>query len=76
MDHKSDKPTLKQSKKPKKLGCSSITLQRYRQDLNMFSPYRNPPDSKKRKQKISTCQHDLEETSIDLKRIVTNDLNG
>ena len=55
----------------KDLGCSSSTLQRYRQDINMLSPYRIPPNSHKRKQYISNREHDLERfqmTSIELKR--------
>ena len=70
-------PNLKQDQVAKKLGCSSSTLQRYRQGLNMLPPFSIPPKSHKRKQKISNREHDLERpqmTSIDLKRPQTNDL--
>ena len=65
-------PRLRQDQKAKELGCSSSTLQRYRQDMNFLSRYRIPPNSHKRRQKISNREHDLERpqlTSIDLKRI-------
>ena len=63
----------------KELGCSSSTPQRYRQDINMNSPYRVPPNKNKRKQKISNREHDLDRpqmTSKDLKRrqLTANDL--
>ena len=48
---------------------SNSTLQRYRQYLNMLSPYRIPHKTQKRKQKIS--HHDLERpqmTSNDQKK--------
>ena len=53
------------------MGCPSSTLQRYRQDINMLSPFIIPPNNHKRKQKISNREHDLERpqmTSNDLKR--------
>ena len=37
-----------------------FNLQQCRQDINMLSPYRIPPNSNKRKQKTSNCEHDLE----------------
>ena len=63
---------LRQDQIAKELGCSSITLQRYRHDKYMFSPYRIPPNSHKRKQKILNRKHDLERpqlTSDDLKNL-------
>ena len=71
MEIKSMNPNLGQDQIAKKLGCSSSTLQRYRNDINMLSPYRIPANSQKRKQKISNPEHDLEMlqmTSNDLKR--------
>ena len=66
-----ENPKMKQSEKADQLGYSSSTLQRYRNDINMLSPYRIPPNSNKRKQKIPNHAHDLERpqmTSNDLKR--------
>ena len=53
MTKKSIKTETKQFEIAKELGCSSSSLQRYRHDIKMLSPYRIPPDSHKRKQKIS-----------------------
>ena len=51
------------------MGCSNSTLQHYRHDINMLSPFRIPLNSSKRKQKISNREHDLEKLSTnDLKR--------
>ena len=50
---------LKQNQLAKELGCSSSTLQRYRNDVNMLSPHRISTNSHKRKQKISNCENDL-----------------
>ena len=49
---KSVNPKLGQDQVPKKLGCSSSTLQRFRHDINMLSPFKIPPISCKRRQKI------------------------
>ena len=46
---KYEKPKMKQSEKANQLGFSSRTLQRYRNDVNMLSPYRiQPNDANKR----------------------------
>ena len=37
---KNENPNLKQSEIANQLGSSSSTLQRYRNDINMLSPYR------------------------------------
>ena len=71
MEIKFFNPRLKQDQTAKELGCSSSTLQRYRQDINTLSPYRIPPINNKRKKKITNREHDLERpqmTSNDLKR--------
>ena len=68
---KSINPKLKQSELAKVLSCSTSTLQRYRYVIYMLSTYRIPPNSHKRRQKISNREHDLERprmTSEDLKR--------
>ena len=69
MEVKSINPNLEKSEIANELGCSSIYLQRYRQDINMFSLYRIPRNSHK-KQIVSNREHDLERpqmTSNDLK---------
>ena len=42
---KYENPKLKQSQIANQLGLSSSTLQRYRIDMNMFSPYRICPNN-------------------------------
>ena len=64
MSKKSTSPRLRQDQIPKEFGCSSSTLQRYRQDINMLSPYKNPPNNHRRRQKILNREHDLEKTQI------------
>ena len=68
MEIKSVNLILRQDQIAKELGCSSNTLQRYRNDIKMLSPYRISSNSKKTKRKVPN--HDLERpqmTSIDLK---------
>ena len=49
---KYENPKMKQSQIANQLGLSSSTLQRYRNDINMVSPYRiNPNNVKKRTKK-------------------------
>ena len=64
MEIKSANLRIRQGRIAKELGCSSGTLQRYRQDINMLSPYRIPPNSHKRKQKISNFEHDFEKPQM------------
>ena len=46
---KYENPKMKQSEIANQLGMSSSTVQRYRNDINMLSPYRiNPNNTKKR----------------------------
>ena len=59
---------------------ASSTLQQNRNDMNMFSLYRIPPNSNKRRQNISNREYDFERlqvTSNDLKRpqINSGDIN-
>ena len=74
---KSINPKLNQSDFAEELAISISTLQRYRKERNMFSPYRIPPSSSKtntRKQKTSNhTEHDLKATSNDF-RMTSNDL--
>ena len=78
---KSINPKLGQSEIAKELGYSSDNLQRYKNDRNMLSPYKIPPDNtNKRRQKISIREHDLEGTQMtsnDLKRrqMTSEDVN-
>ena len=72
MVRKSMNPRLRQDQLAKELGCSGSTLQRYRQDINLLSAYKIPPNSNKRKQKLSNREKDLERhqmTSNVLKRL-------
>ena len=49
---KYENPRMRQSEIANQLGMSSSTLQRYRNDINMLSPYRiNPNNVKKRSKK-------------------------
>ena len=75
---KDEKPKLKQSEIANQLGLSSSTLQRYRNDINMLSPYRiNPNNTNKRTKKASNTNFDNDShTNHDLKRpqLTSNDL--
>ena len=46
-----ENPRLKQSEKVNHLSYSSSTLQRYRKDVNMFSPYRVQPNNTNKRTK-------------------------
>ena len=45
---KYENPRMKQSEIANQLGMSSSTLQRYRNDINMLSPYRTTPNNTKK----------------------------
>ena len=73
---KYEKPKLKQSEILNQLGLSTSTLQRYRNDINMLSPYSIHPNNTNRGTKTarntnfdnnSHHEHDLKMTSSDLK---------
>ena len=51
MKLKYENPRMKQSEIANQLGMSSSTLQRYRNDINMLSPYRNNPNNVKKRPK-------------------------
>ena len=77
MEIKSNKSKLKQSEIAKVLDLSSSTIQRYRREMKMLSPYRKPPSSKtnhtsKQKTPIMNLD-DVKVTSIDL-TMSSNDL--
>ena len=56
---KYENPKLKQSQIANQIGYSTSTLQRYRNDINMLSPYRiNPNNINKRTKKASITNFD------------------
>ena len=70
---KYENPKLKQSQLANQLGYSTSTLQRYRNDINMPSPYRFLPNNTNKRTKrlqiqISITIHIVIMTSKDLKR--------
>ena len=75
---KYENPKLKQSEIANKLGLSSSTLQRFRNDINMLSPYRFHPNNtnKQRKKTSNTNSNNDIHRELDLGRpqITTNDL--
>ena len=70
MEIKTFNPNLKQSEKARELAITTSTLQRYRREINMHSPYRilQSSNTNTRKQKTSNhTEHDRKMTSNDLK---------
>ena len=65
---KYENPKLKQSEKAKQLSCSSSTLQRFRNDINMLSPYRIQLNNTKERTK------NISKTNIDDNSHRKNDL--
>ena len=56
---KYENPKMKQSEIANKIGMSSSTLQRYRNDIKMPSPYRiNPNNTNKRTEKVKITDFD------------------
>ena len=56
---KYENPKIKQSEIANNLGVSSSTLQRYRNDIDMLSPYRiNPNNTNKRTKKVKNTDFD------------------
>ena len=70
MQVKYENQKSKQSEIANQLGLSSSTLQRYRNDINMLSPYRiNPNNTNKRTKKASNTNFDNNShTNHDVKR--------
>ena len=75
---KYDNPKLKQSEIASRLGYSSSTLQRYRNDINMISPYRiNPNNTNKQTKKVKNTnfgnnshhEHDLKRPQMTSKNL-------
>ena len=71
---------MKQSQVANQIGLSNSTLQRYRNDINMLSPYRiNPNMTNKRTKKASITNFDNDShTNHDDKRLqlTSNDLKS
>ena len=77
MNIKYQNPKMTQSEISSQLNISSSTIKRYRNDINMLSPYRiNPNNTKKRSKKVKIDNNDEPKrpqmTSNDLK-ITSND---
>ena len=73
MRMKYENPKLRQSEISNQLGLSSSTIQRYRSDINMLSPYRiSPNNNNKRTKKVkntdfnndSNHEHDPKRTQM------------
>ena len=69
MKVKYENPRMKQSEIANQLGMSSSTIQRYRNDINMLSPYRISPNNTKKRSKKAKIDDigDLKTTSNDVK---------
>ena len=80
MHIKYQNPKMKQSEIGDQLKMSSSTLQRYRNDINMLSPYRiNTNNNKKRpKKSLNTDFDNKSQHDVDVKRpqMTSNDLKS
>ena len=88
MNIKYQNPRMTQSEISSQLNMSSFTIKRYRNDINMLSPYRiNPNNTKKRSKKAKIddigdpkraqmTSNDLKTTSNDKKTRSKNNLKG
>ena len=77
---KDDDPKMIQSETANQLGMSSSTLQRYRNDINMLSPYRsNPNNTNKRTKKVKNTNFDNishHEANVKRPQMTSNDFKG
>ena len=75
---KCENPKMKQSQIANQTSLSTKTLQRYRNDINMFSPYRiNPNNTKKLTKKASNGNFDnnsQHQSNVKRTQMTTNDL--
>ena len=73
MNIKYQNPKMTQSEISSQLNMSSSTIKRYRNDINMLSPYRNNPNNVKKQQKKAKISD-----NSDLKRpqLTSNDLKS
>ena len=78
MKVKYENPRIKQSEIANQIGLSTSTLQRYRNDINMLSPYRiNPNNNHKRTKKVKNTDFDNDshdETDVTRPKMTSNDL--
>ena len=85
---KYENPRMKQTEIANQLGMSSSTVQRYRNDINMLSPYRISPNNVKKRPKKAKIDdigdlkrpqmtsNDLKTTSDELVKNKKNKLKG
>ena len=77
MNIKYQNPELKQSEIADQLKISFSTLRRFRNDINMQSPYRNNPNNvKKRSKKVKNTDFDNnlhDKTDVERPRMTSND---
>ena len=75
---KYEKPKYQQSEIANQLGLSSSTVQRYRNDSNMLSPYRiNPNNTNKRPKKVKNTYFDNnshDDSNVKRPQMTSNDL--
>ena len=75
---KYENPKMKQSEIANQLGKSASTLQRYRDEINMLSPYRiNPSNTNKRAKKVENTNFNnvsLHEPDVKRPKMTSNDL--
>ena len=75
---KDENPKMKQSEIANQLGMSSSTLQRYRNDMNLLSPYRiYSNNTKKRSKKVKNTNFDEvshHEADVKIPQMTTYDL--
>ena len=75
---KYENPKMKQSQIANQIGLSTSTLQRYRNDINMLSPYRiNPNITNKQTKKASNGNfnnNSHNESNVERPQMTSNDL--
>ena len=76
MKVKYENPRMRQSEIANQLGMSSSTLQRYRNDINMLSPYRISPNNTKKRSKKAKIEDigDLKRPQMTSRRLQTKQL--
>ena len=76
---KNENPKMKQSQIANEIGISTSTLQRYRNDITMLSPYRiNPNNTKKRSKMAKNTDFDNNPhhgTNVKRPQMTSKDLN-
>ena len=76
MKVKCENPRMKQSEIANQIGLSTSTLQRYRNDLNMLSPYRiNPNNNHKQTKKVKNTDFDDDSHHLKRPQMTSKDLN-